>query len=78
MNLPRIVLIGHGYWGKIWEKVIKSNDLHLVGIVDAMYNNNISDFPDNSYDYAIVATPIDTHYNIASLLKNKRFFVSKF
>lgn len=56
----KLILVGHGYWGKIWEKTIKNSDFELIRIIDPfLYQNCISDVNDNEYDGAIISTPLD-------------------
>lgn len=68
MNLA---LIGYGYWGKIWEKVLRNQDkFNLRNIYTpnlknrGIYTNNIDNILSNAIDAVIVCTPIHTHYKI--------------
>lgn len=76
----RILLIGYGYWGKIWEKTIKKSDNILVDIIDLyFFNNNLADINLESYDSAIIVTPINSHFENAKFLikNNKNVLIEK-
>lgn len=76
----KLILVGHGYWGKIWEKTIKNSDFELIRIIDPfLYQNCISDVNDNDYDGAIISIPLDYHYETAHILlkKNKKILIEK-
>jgi predicted dehydrogenase len=85
--MKKIALIGHGYWGKNLERVIKKNKalFNLVAIVDLKYKfnknddgeflfNNIEELikSDLFIDCAVISTPAVDHYQTTKkLLKNK-------
>lgn len=84
--MKNIILIGHGYWGKNLERVIKKNKslYNLVAIVDLNYStyedsdgllhcNNINDLLKKNLvvDCAVISTPAVDHYSTTKkLLKN--------
>lgn len=72
-----ILLIGYGYWGKIWEKTIKKSKHNLIGIVDPIiFKNSIKDY--KNFDSAIIATPINTHIKIINSLPSiKNLLIEK-
>lgn len=72
-----ILLIGYGYWGKIWEKTIKKSNHNLIGIVDPMIlKNGIEDY--KIFDTVIIATPINTHLKIVNSLPSvKNLLIEK-
>ena len=74
-------IIGLGYWGKNYYRILNSNDnINLSAVVDSNQNINLDEgikhFPDledllNSeinIDAAIIATPTNTHYEITKKL----------
>jgi len=76
-------IIGLGYWGKNYYRILNSNDkINLSAVVDSNQNINLDEgikhFPDledllNSeinIDAAIIATPTNTHYEITKKLLN--------
>ena len=76
-------IIGLGYWGKNYYRIINSNDnINLSAVVDSNQNINLDEgiqhFPDLehllnseiSIGAAIVATPTNTHYEITKKLLN--------
>ena len=76
-------IIGLGYWGKNYYRILNSNDnINLSAVVDSNQNINLDEgiqhFPDLehllnseiSIDAAIVATPTNTHYEITKKLLN--------
>ena len=76
-------IIGLGYWGKNYYRILNSNDnINLSAVVDSNQNINLDEgiqhFPDLehllnseiSIDAAIVATPTNTHYDITKKLLN--------
>jgi len=79
----KILLIGYGYWGKIWYKTIKKSQYQLVAVVDARFTNGqcIIDLEVDSeekienvkkeFTHAIIATPANTHLSIYRELKEK-------
>ena len=81
-------IIGLGYWGKNYYRILNSNDnIKLSAVVDSNQNINLDEgtkhFPDledllNSemnIDAAIVATPTNTHYGITKKLLNNGIHV---
>ena len=81
-------IIGLGYWGKIYYRILNSNDnINLSAVVDSSQNINLDErtkhFPDledllNSkinIDAAIIATPTNTHYEITKKLLNNGIHV---
>ena len=76
-------IIGLGYWGKNYYRILNSNEnINLSAVVDSNQNINLDEgiqhFPDLehllnseiSIDAAIVATPTNTHYEITKKLLN--------
>ena len=81
-------IIGLGYWGKNYYRILNSNDkINLSAIVDSNQNINLDEgikhFPDledllNSeinINAAIIATPTNTHYEITKKLLNNGIHV---
>jgi len=81
-------IIGLGYWGKNYYRILNSNDnIKLSAVVDSNQNINLDEgtkhFPDledllNSkinIDAAIIATPTNTHYEITKKLLNNGIHV---
>ena len=81
-------IIGLGYWGKNYYRILNSNDkINLSAIVDSNQNINLDEgmkhFPNledllNSeinIDAAIIATPTNTHYEITKKLLNNGIHV---
>ena len=81
-------IIGLGYWGKNYYRILNSNDkINLSAVVDSNQNINLDEgikhFPDledllNSeinIDAAIIATPTNTHYEITKKLLNNGIHV---
>ena len=81
-------IIGLGYWGKNYYRILNSNDnIKLPAVVDSNQNINLdegtkhfSDLEDllNSeinIDAAIIATPTNTHYEITKKLLNNGIHV---
>lgn len=73
----KIALIGNGYWGKKLQKYIPQF-FDLEYIADSKFDKNII-WDDKEVGSVIIATPIDTHYEIAkeALLANKHIYVEK-
>jgi predicted dehydrogenase len=82
------VIIGLGYWGKNYFRILNSNEnINLSAVVDSNQNINLDEgtkhFPDledllNSeinIDAAIIATPTNTHYEITKKLLNNGIHV---
>jgi len=72
-----VALIGCGYWGKKLIKYIK-NWFQLDYIIDSTSDKNVM-LRDSNVESVIIATPIDTHYEIAkeAILHGKNVFVEK-
>ena len=81
-------IIGLGYWGKNYYRILNSNDnINLSAVVDSNQNINLDEgikhFPGledllNSkinIDAAIIATPTNTHYEITKKLLNNGIHV---
>ena len=81
-------IIGLGYWGKNYHRILNSNDnINLSAVVDSNQNINLDEgtkhFPDvedllNSeinIDAAIIATPTNTHYELTKKLLNNGIHV---
>ena len=74
------LLIGHGYWGKVWENIISLSHHSLHSIIDPfLYNNNIQSAKIDSVDSVVIASPIDTHFSYAKycILNNKNLLIEK-
>lgn len=79
--MVKILLIGYGYWGKIWYKTIKASQYELVAIVDPIFNSRreLVDMTIVTYEkledvkkeftHAIIATPVSEHLNTYRKLK---------
>ena len=37
--MAKVLLVGYGYWGKIWYKTLKQSEHELVAIVDKRFTN---------------------------------------
>ena len=81
-------IIGLGYWGKNYYRILNSNDnINLSAVVDSSQNINLDErtkhFPDLedlltskiNIDAAIIATPTNTHYDITKKLLNNGIHV---
>ena len=81
-------IIGLGYWGKNYYRILNSNDnINLSAVVDSNQNINLDErtkhFPDLedlliskiNIDAAIIATPTNTHYEITKKLLNNGIHV---
>ncbi len=91
ITLPnKIALIGYGYWGKkIFDTVRKSFPKISIQVVDPKIKGNIdldvslttfsSVLKDKSITHILVATPEETHFDIAKecLLNSKNIFIEK-
>ena len=88
MKKMNFAIIGLGYWGKNYYRILNSNDnINLSAVVDSNQNINLDErtkhFPDledllNSkinIDAAIIATPTNTHYEITKKLLNNGIHV---
>jgi predicted dehydrogenase len=73
----KVVLIGNGYWSKVFQKYIP-NLFTLLYTVGSKFDKDII-WNDPSVDGVIIATPVDTHYDIAykALLSGKHVLVEK-
>jgi len=76
----KILLIGYGYWGKIWYKTIQNSMYELVAVVDPMFENKVLisntsnaysklENVKEEYTHVIVSTPAETHLEIYNKLK---------
>tara|TARA_B100000123_G_scaffold271542_1_gene251656 strand:- start:293 stop:1288 length:996 start_codon:yes stop_codon:yes gene_type:complete len=88
MKKMNFAIIGLGYWGKNYYRILNSNDnINLSAVVDSNQNINLDEgtkhFPDledllNSkinIDAAIIATPTNIHYEITKKLLNNGIHV---
>ncbi len=76
----KILLVGYGYWGKIWEKTIKNSHHEIYDIIDKfIFKNDINDVDFEKFDSVIIASPIDTHYGLAKkcIKNNKNVLIEK-
>lgn len=81
--IPKILLIGYGYWGKIWYKTIQKSQYELVAVVDPLFTNgrelvsetvnayNKIEDVNVDFTHAIIATPAATHLSVYKELKEK-------
>ncbi len=81
-----LALIGNGYWGKNYFRLLEQDEFfNLKFVVDNSFNNekntqnsitylnNLDQLINESFDCAIVATPSTTHFEIVKkLLTNKK------
>lgn len=74
----KISLVGYGYWGKIIRKYIDCDKRMLLkriytpnSVKDDMFTNDLNDLLGDSIDWVIIASPIDTHSQIAKLFLKK-------
>ena len=79
--MAKILLVGYGYWGKIWYKTIKKSQHELVAVVDPIFNSNreLVDMKTVSFEkledvnkeftHAIIAVPVEQHFKIYKQLK---------
>jgi len=72
-----IALIGKGYWGSKIKKYIPEF-FNLKYVVGSNFDKNII-WNDKDISSIIIATPIETHYELAkeALLNNKNVFIEK-
>jgi len=88
MKKMNFAIIGLGYWGKNYYRILNSNDnINLSAVVDSNQNINLDEgtkhFPDLedlliskiNIDAAIIATPTNTHYEITKKLLNNGIHV---
>ena len=88
MKKMNFAIIGLGYWGKNYYRILNSNDnTNLSAVVDSNQNINLDEgtkhFPDLedlltskiNIDAAIIATPTNTHYEITKKLLNNGIHV---
>ena len=76
----KILLVGYGYWGKIWEKTIKNSEHDLYDIIDPfVFNNNIENVNFDEIDSVVICSPIDTHLKLTKycINKNKHVLIEK-
>jgi predicted dehydrogenase len=64
----KIALIGRGHWGKNIERILKTQPVDYE-VFDKSEGRTIDDVKD--FDACIIATPADTHYEIAAKALNK-------
>ena len=82
------VLIGMGYWGKNYYRILNSSEkINLTAVVDTVpydkldsnvqYFQNIKNFLDSKHEVkaAVVSTPTNTHYEITKKLLNNDIHV---
>lgn len=75
-----IALIGFGYWGRVWRKVIERNPqitlkfiFHRGASNNGIFTNDLDALLSSNVDAAIVATPSPSHFEIVELLlQNKK------
>ena len=83
-----IALIGIGYWGRNYYRILNSNDnINLSSVVDpspsiklgseVQYYTNLDEFLNSklTIDAAVVSTPTNTHYEITKKLLNNDIHV---
>jgi len=88
MKKMNFAIIGLGYWGKNYYRILNSNNnINLSAVVDSNQNINLDEgtkhFPDLedlltskiNIDAAIIATPTNTHYEITKKLLNNGIHV---
>jgi len=81
-------IIGLGYWGKNYYRILNSNDnINLYAVVDSNQNINLDEGTEHfldleellnskvNIDAAIIATPTNTHYEITKKLLNNGIHV---
>ena len=81
-------IIGLGYWGKNYYRILNSNDnINLSAVVDSNQNINLDEGTEHfldleellnskiNIDAAIIATPTNTHYRITKKLLNNGIHV---
>lgn len=79
----KCALIGYGYWGKIIEKYIRSNDhfdLEIIYDLITHHSVNMEEiFTNPLIECVFICTPIDTHYSIVktALTFGKHVFCEK-
>lgn len=74
---PKVALIGSGYWGSIIKKYISSY-FELKYVADSNFDKSII-WKDEEVSAVIIATPIETHYQITkeALINDKHVLVEK-
>jgi UDP-2-acetamido-3-amino-2,3-dideoxy-glucuronate N-acetyltransferase len=71
-----VALIGNGYWGQIYIKTLKN----IENVNLFVYTHNYKEaLKNNTIDCAIIATPLETHFQIAKdcLLAGKHILIEK-
>ena len=88
MKKMNFAIIGLGYWGKNYYRILNSNDnINLSAVVDSNQNINLDEGTEHfldleellnskiNIDAAIIATPTNTHYRITKKLLNNGIHV---
>jgi len=65
VNMRNVAIIGKGYWGEIIKKYVY-NFFNLKYYVDSKFDKTII-WDDPAVEAVIIATPIETHYDIAKM-----------
>ena len=76
----KILLVGYGYWGKIWEKTIKNTEHELYDIIDPfVFNNNIETVDFDAFYSVVICSSIDTHLELSEycINNNKNVLIEK-
>jgi predicted dehydrogenase len=76
----KILLVGYGYWGKIWEKTIQNSEHELHDIIDPhVFQNKIENVDFSTIDSVIICSSIDTHFKLAQycIEKHKHVLIEK-
>lgn len=73
-----VALVGYGYWGKIIRKYIDDNEKLVIkniynpnGDNDEIFTTDLDVVLNADIDWVILATPIDTHYQLAKKFLSK-------
>lgn len=76
----KILLVGYGYWGKIWEKTIRNSEHELYDIIDPyVFKNSIENVDFDAIDSVIICSSIDTHLKLSDhcIKKQKHVLIEK-